>query len=57
MGVSKDEWRMGFSDENPPRGCGVGCLVIAAACLLLDALAAYAVWSFGRWLFAIVTAS
>lgn len=33
------------------RGCGIGCLLIFAACIAIDALAAYGIWSLLRWLF------
>lgn len=36
--LSKEDWKIGYSEANPPRGCNWGCLLVILAALALDAL-------------------
>lgn len=50
MAVDKEVWKLGSSDENPSRGCIVGCLMLVIACIALGGLAIWAVWQVGQGL-------
>lgn len=57
--MSKEEWRMGYADEDGKRGCNVGCDLLIVAALAVDALAAFAIWSmadFFGWLLSLMAA-
>lgn len=44
MAISRDDWKMGYSDANPPKGCNKGCLLLVLLCVALDVLAAWTAW-------------
>lgn len=57
MTVSKEDWKAGFSEANPPKGCNKGCLLLVLLCVALDAAAAFVVWEvtqFMAWLISLM---
>lgn len=57
MAIDKEDWKMGCSEEDPPKGCNIGCLALMVACIAIDALAAWAVWQVAQgmsWLISLM---
>lgn len=46
--LSKEDWKMGCSEANPPRGCSKGCLLLVLLCVALDALATWMAWQMAQ---------
>lgn len=60
MAISKDEWKMGYSETNPPKGCNKGCLAIVAVCILIDIAMFWVIWQivqFVGWLLTIMVSA
>ncbi|OUP37952.1 hypothetical protein [Olsenella sp. An188] len=53
--LSKEDWKMGYSEASPPTGCSAGCLLLAVLCVAFDAVVVWAVWQLARGLAWIVS--
>ncbi len=50
MAISRDDWKMGYSEANPPKGCNKGCLLLVLLCVALGVLAAWTAWQVAQGL-------
>lgn len=50
MAISKDDWKTGYSEANPPKGCNKGCLLLVLLCAALDVAAAFMVWEVAQFM-------
>ena len=53
--LSKEDWAMGYNEENRPNGCSVGCLLLVMLCIGIDALAFWVLWQMAQFLMMLVT--
>lgn len=47
--LSKEDWKMGYSEANPPKGCNKGCLLLALLSVALNAAAAFMAWEIAQF--------
>lgn len=50
MAISKDDWKMGYSEANPPKGCNKGCLLFVLLCVAVDIAVAFMVWEVAQFM-------